>query len=80
MSTIIQYMRITEGFNKETIPTTWGTDWYNLWCSQSLHHTLDPTRHNKIILKTWEGNHNEQIIEDYKVLGKSQEIQKKKIR
>jgi len=40
------------------MPTTWSADWYNLWYNQSLHHTLDFTRHNKIMLKTQEDDHN----------------------
>jgi len=40
------------------MPITWGTDRYNLQCSQSLHYTLDSSRHNEHILKTWGDDHN----------------------
>ena len=58
MSTIIQYMRIIGGVNKETMLTTWGADEYNLQHSQLLHHILDPTRYNEIMLKIWESDYN----------------------
>jgi len=58
MSMIIQYIIKTEGFSKKTMPTIWGADWYNLQHSWSLYHTLDLTRYNEIMLKTWEGDCN----------------------
>ena len=62
MSTTIQYIRITGGVNEETMPTTWGADWYNLQCSWLLHYTLDSTRHNEIMLITWGGDCNIKLL------------------
>ena len=45
-------MRIEGEINKETMPTTWGADWYNLKHSQLLHYTLNPSRYNENMLKT----------------------------
>jgi len=50
------------GVNEETMPTIWGTDWYNLWCSWSLYHTLDPTRHDESMVKIWRDDCNIQSI------------------
>ena len=58
MSTTIQYIRIEREVNKKTMLTTWGTDWYNLWCSQLLYYTLDLTRYNKSMLKIWGDDYN----------------------
>jgi len=51
-------MRIKERVNKETISTTWDTDWYDLQHSQLLYHTLDFIRHDESMLKIWGGNYN----------------------
>jgi len=53
MFMISQDMRRRWGNNKETVSTIWGTDWYLLWYSQSLHHkeqTLDPMKYTEIML------------------------------
>jgi len=62
MSAIIQYTMKEWEVHEKTTSTTWGTDWYNLWYSWSLHHTLDPTRYNENMLKMWEGDCNKLYV------------------
>ena len=53
MSMTSQDMRRRWGNNKETVPTTWDTDWYKLWNSQLLHHKeqiLNPIKHAETML------------------------------
>ena len=40
------------------MPTIWGANWYNLYYNQSLHYTLDPTRHDEIMLRIQGDDYN----------------------